>query len=275
MRHGHTDLSDTMNQQTATMHRQPSVTVRHEDLRVVGTAITTASEVFSLDPRTSHQRPGRVHLGRGDLVGQRVLVVQQLGPEITTALKRLDRRDNAYVLRSDNPDFPEIPGDASMRIIARALRRLDQADVNPFAARIGVRLQRRGISELYGSDFNPAFRQTGYASIGRDAVLLVTLDKAEMDTGKDYVDAFESPTTFTWSSQSRTSPDSKSGREVLDALETGMRLHLWARADKSTREYEYCGLIAPIDYEGSQPMQVRFRLLTPLAREAWAQFGSE
>jgi len=28
----------------------------------VGTAITTASEVFSLDLRTSHQRPGRVHL---------------------------------------------------------------------------------------------------------------------------------------------------------------------------------------------------------------------
>ena len=51
MRDRHPLLSNTTNQQTATMHRQPSVTVRHEDLRVVETAIPTASEVFS-----SHQR---------------------------------------------------------------------------------------------------------------------------------------------------------------------------------------------------------------------------
>ena len=96
-----------------------------------------------------------------------------------------------------------------------------------------------------------------------------------MDIGKDYIDAFESPTTFTWSSQATTSPESKPGREVLDALETGMRLHLWARADKSTRDFEYCGLIAPISHEGSRPMQVRFRLLTPLTPEAWARFEGE
>ena len=95
-------------------------------------------------------------------------------------------------MRSDNPDFEAIPGDASMRIVARLIRRVDQAEVNSFASRIGVRLQRRGIAELYGSDFNPAFRQTGYVSVGRDAVLLVTLNKADMDVGKDYIDAFES-----------------------------------------------------------------------------------
>ena len=52
MRHRHALLPDTTNQQTATMDRQPSVTVRHEDLRVVETAIPTASEVFSSDQRT-------------------------------------------------------------------------------------------------------------------------------------------------------------------------------------------------------------------------------
>ncbi len=161
-----------------------------------------------------------------------------------------------------------------MRIVARLVRRLEQAEVNSFASRIGVRLQRRGIAELFGSDLTPSFQQSGYASVGPDAVLLVTLEKADMDVGKDYIDAFESPTMFTWSSQSATSPESKRGREVLDALETGMRLHLWVRADRSTREFEYCGLIAPISHEGSRPMQVRFRLLTPLTPEAWARFGS-
>ncbi len=52
MRDRHPLLSDTTNQQTATMHRQPSVTVRHEDLRGVETAIPTASEVFASDQRT-------------------------------------------------------------------------------------------------------------------------------------------------------------------------------------------------------------------------------
>ena len=112
-----------------------------------------------------------------------------------------------------------------MRIIARVLRRLDQAEINDFASRIGVRLQRRGVAELYGTEFSPAFQQSGYTPFGRDAVLLVTLSKADMEIGKDYVDAFESPTTFTWSSQATTAPESKRGREVLDALETGMRLH--------------------------------------------------
>ncbi len=213
-------------------------------------------------------------LSRADLLGKRVLIAQQHGTETTTALKRLDRADNAYVLRSDNPTFEAIPADASMRIVARLLRRLDQADVNTLASRIGARLQRRGIAELYGSDFNPSFQQSGYAAVGRDAVLLVTLNKAQMDIGKDYIDAFESPTTFTWSSQATTSPDSKRGREVLDALETGMRLHLWARADASTREFEYCGLIAPLSHEGSRPIQVRFRLLTPLTSEAWSRLNA-
>jgi len=52
VRDRHALLLDTTNQQTATMHRQPSVTVRHEDLRDVETAIPTASEVFLSDQRT-------------------------------------------------------------------------------------------------------------------------------------------------------------------------------------------------------------------------------
>jgi hypothetical protein len=52
-----------------------------------------------------------------------------------------------------------------------------------------------------------------------------------------------------------------------------MRLHLWVRPDKQTREFEYCGLIAPISSEGSKPMQVEFRLLTPLTDDAWRRLG--
>jgi hypothetical protein len=40
--------ADPMDQQTTTMNSQTSVTVRHEDLRLVKTAISTAPEVFAL-----------------------------------------------------------------------------------------------------------------------------------------------------------------------------------------------------------------------------------
>jgi hypothetical protein len=52
VRDWHAQLTHPSDQEPATMHRQPSVTVRHEDLRVVATAITTASEVFLSDQRT-------------------------------------------------------------------------------------------------------------------------------------------------------------------------------------------------------------------------------
>ena len=53
MSDGHPLMTDSFNQQTATMHRQPSVTVRHEDLRTLWRPlITTASEVFAFDQWT-------------------------------------------------------------------------------------------------------------------------------------------------------------------------------------------------------------------------------
>ncbi len=53
MRNRHPLMTDPINEQTATMHRQPSVTVRHEDLRMLWRPlITTASEVFAFDQWT-------------------------------------------------------------------------------------------------------------------------------------------------------------------------------------------------------------------------------
>lgn len=54
MGHRHALLTDSADQQTPTMQRQTSVTVRHEDLRAVVTAIPTAAEVFaSCQPDTN------------------------------------------------------------------------------------------------------------------------------------------------------------------------------------------------------------------------------
>ena len=43
---GHSLVSDSFDQQTPAMKRQSGITVTHEDLRLVKTAISTAPEVF-------------------------------------------------------------------------------------------------------------------------------------------------------------------------------------------------------------------------------------
>jgi len=48
MRDRHALITDTAHQHAPAMERQTSVTVRHEDLRLVKTAISTAPGVFSL-----------------------------------------------------------------------------------------------------------------------------------------------------------------------------------------------------------------------------------
>jgi len=200
-----------------------------------------------------------------DLLGQRVLVAQQTGQRSAGVLKLLDRTDDRYVLRSSNPDSPDIEAEGSMRVVARLVRPLEQAEVNPWADAVGQKRRRLEIAAMYGVPGMGDIRRAGYARLEQDALLIVTLDKEGLVTGGEYVDHFESDDTFIWSSQANVGPDGDRGREVLDALATGLRLHLWIRPDRKSMEYWYCGLVAPISHEGSRPMQVRLRLLTPLA----------
>ena len=208
-----------------------------------------------------------------ELVGERVLVEQNAGAITTVAVKELRRDSTGFVLHSSNPSFVDIPGDRSMRVIARLVRPLQQGEISPFADRIGERLARRDVGAIYGLENDPQFQRSGYCTNGTDALLLVTLNKDDMTSGHQYIDQFESPEIFSWSSQSATAPESKRGREVLDALRTGIRLHLWVRPNKRAGEFEYCGLIAPVSHEGSKPMQVQFRLITPLNDDAWRRLS--
>lgn len=81
-----------------------------------------------------------------------------------------------------------------------------------------------------------------------------------MSHGADYVDHFEGPDTFVWSSQNSVGPDSKKGREILDSLSTGTQVHLWVRQKKTDVAFEYCGLVVAASSTGNRPMSLRFRL---------------
>lgn len=82
-------------------------------------------------------------------------------------------------------------------------------------------------------------------------MLFVTLDKEAGRSGEDYVDRFESTDTFHWTSQSNTTPTSKKGREILEALDLGLRIHLFIRRRRQDVAFTYCGLVAPVRHEGN------------------------
>lgn len=205
---------------------------------------------------------------RNDLIGHRVLVEYDGGSGPTTALKTLDRDASGYVLRSTNPSMQPLPASGGMTIVAEYVRTVDQREINPLAEHIDTSFRRQDIPSLYGHTFNPGNWNTGHVSLGQDVVLFITLHKTAGAEGADYDDRFDGPGVLVWSSQTSTDPESKKGREILGAPTEGRRIHAWVRRRKADVAFEYRGLAIPLSHVGERPMSVRFRLLTPLDREA-------
>ncbi len=155
-----------------------------------------------------------------------------------------------------------------MRVVARLVSRLDQRTINPLAAQIGETHKRSQVPALFGEEYSfGKWGQSGHISSGGNEILYVTLVKDDMQQGAEYVDHFEGPDRVVWSSQNQTAPGSLKGTRILDAPANGHRIHLWARRTRKETAFVYCGLVVPLSHEGSKPMSVTFRLLTPLTPE--------
>lgn len=163
------------------------------------------------------------------------------------------------------------PNPPGKRPAARLLSQLSQRELNPLSQHIGEAFKRVDIPPLYGFEFNRGNWASGHVSLPGHAILFVTLEKRQDAT--QYVDHFEGPDVFVWSSQLSTSPEGKKGREVLNALETGISIELWVRRRSQDVAFVYVGRVVPLRHEGSQPMSVTFRLLTPLTGEIQSALG--
>lgn len=208
---------------------------------------------------------------RSALIGERLLVQQTTPDGSAAVLKRLARSEQGWQLSSDHPGEPMIPGAPDMCIVARLVMRLDQAAINPLASQIGQQHTRKQIPELFHDAYNYGkWGSSGHVSHETHEILNVTLDKDGMVKGTEYVDRFEGPSRFVWSSQNQTSPESTKGKRVLGSPSNGRLVHLWVRRDTKSA-FSYCGVLIPLSHEGSKPMSVTFRLLTPLSVELQRQ----
>ena len=163
------------------------------------------------------------------------------------------------------------PGSGGQTPLARLVSRLSQTDINPLDRHIGEAFKRADVPRLYGFEFNRGNWASGHVSLPRHAILFVTLEKRQDAT--QYIDHFEGPEVFVWSSQLSTSPEGKKGREILNALETGIAIELWVRRRSQDVAFIYLGRVVPLKHEGSQPMSVTFRLMTPLTGEVQSRLG--
>ena len=126
---------------------------------------------------------------------------------------------------------------------------------------------REEIPPHFGATFSPGNWNSGIVTTGQEMILLVTLKKGSLATGNEYVDRFEDPVTFHWQSQNQTRRDSKHGR-IIRGAEPGWRVHLFVRGNKvrngTAAPFRYCGVLRFIDWEGEQPISVRWRLEEPV-----------
>ena len=146
-------------------------------------------------------------------------------------------------------------------------------------ATFGEAYARDQIPPLFGAPFTSAQRQVGviHLPVPKRLLLLVTLDKQGMQQAHRYQDKFDSRTVFKWQSQNRTGPEGKIGQIISKHRDMGYQVHLFVRRtashDGRAAPFVYCGELDFQESHGERPMNVIWRLHTPLDDETARKLG--
>ena len=166
-----------------------------------------------------------------------------------------------YLLKANNPDYPDLQSDESMRTLARLKGVIDPLDLF-----IGKDLFREEIPALFGETFNPGNWNSGHVILNDQNahVLLVTLNKQGTSDQHRYADHWIDDNTFHWQSQNSTRPSSKRGREIIEHAKEQRKIHLFIRENKlangKAAPFTYFGTVTYKSHQGSEPMSIIFQL---------------
>ena len=99
-------------------------------------------------------------------------------------------------------------------------------------------------------------------------LIFVTLIKSSKPAEHKYNDYFKSKDEFHWQSVKSTSQINKNGKNIISHKKLNVLTHLFVRklekANNMTLPFHYCGLVNFIKAEGNNPINVDFKLETPL-----------
>ena len=170
--------------------------------------------------------------------------------------------DGRYILRANNPEYPDLEADDTMRTFARV-----RAVLEPLEVAVGQSFQRQEIPPLFGAEYSAGAWQSGHVVLpdSRTHILLVTLNKQGKAADHRYLDYFIDDRTFHWQSQNQTTPESKRGQELIEHRQRGIDVHLFVRdrklgPDGRAAPFRYMGPVVYLRHEGSAPMSVTFQL---------------
>jgi len=179
-------------------------------------------------------------------------------------LLRVSTKDSVgrTILKANNPNYEDLPSDLGMSPLAKL-----KTIINPLDLQVGHQFMRPEIPTLFGVKFNPGNWNSGHVILNdiKTHVLLVTLNKQGKTIDKRYHDYFISETKFHWQSQSKTTPDSKRGKELISHEAMGISVQLFVRKNKlangTAAPFTYYGPLKYCKHEGSQPISFTWELL--------------
>lgn len=165
------------------------------------------------------------------------------------------------------------PGTGFFVSFKRTGDRLTLTPINPVEGHTRLELwrsySRQQIPPLFGERFSTARWQTGFVTLPKNIVLLITLEKDDLGRQFQYADHFLSPDTFEMQSQNRTRQESAVGQGIRHHRERGISVHLFVRKRKraaggGAAPFVYCGKVKFLGWEGEKPITIRWKLLSPL-----------
>lgn len=138
--------------------------------------------------------------------------------------------------------------------------------IEPADAYCHQEFMRQNIPSLFGLEFNEGLWQAGHIRPKNSdkQFLLVTLNKQGKASEHQYNDYFIDDKIFHWQSQASTKTNSTKGK----AIRFDHDVHLFVRKNKLTAKtaspFYYLGKVDYQNHQGEAPMNVTWRLQTPL-----------
>ncbi|TGD72519.1 DUF3427 domain-containing protein [Mangrovimicrobium sediminis] len=181
----------------------------------------------------------------------------------------------AATLVAQNPSYPDIPVTAKIALIAELRKKIDPLDLQLHQAFL-----RADIPPLFGLEFSKAIWETGHVCPKEisEQILLVTLNKQGKNANEQYHDYFLDDHTFHWQSQNSTAPGGKRGKGIVEHKRLGSAVHLFIRKHKlldgKAAPFIYCGRVDYESHNSEKPMNVTWKLQSPLPNSLLSYFAS-
>ena len=160
---------------------------------------------------------------------------------------------------------------------------IEMADLNEsYKSQIGKSIKKVDTPILFNAKGDAAkeghYKMTGHAiPPGFDGQFIyITLVKSELEKDHRYHDFFKSNKHLSWQSKKLIDQNHKQCLSLIEAKEINKPIHLLVRKHKSIQSkalpFTYCGEIELMDLSGNNPINVNFRLKTPLSEKLTHDF---